>query len=101
LILLEITAEQRRAVEAPYAHCHAILGAAGTGKSTALAERVARLRAIDPEAEPLILSSCGAIETYAIELLRSQGLEVTLVDDVEAEFAFAATCSSLFELRWD
>ena len=47
LIALELTAEQRAAVEAPLDGCFAILGAAGTGKSTALARaRCARARAL-------------------------------------------------------
>ncbi|MGA9945760.1 MAG: 3'-5' exonuclease [Candidatus Cybelea sp.] len=101
LIVLELTAEQRGAVEAPYTECLAILGPSGTGKSTALAERIVRLQTVDPAAEPLLFRSDRAIAEYAVALLRSHGQEVTLVDDVDAQLAFAQTCSPLFELQWE
>ncbi|MGB9650876.1 MAG: UvrD-helicase domain-containing protein [Candidatus Cybelea sp.] len=101
MIVLELTAEQRSAVEAPFAECVAIMGATGTGKSTALAERVSRLQTIDPTADPLLFRSDRAIADYAVALLRSHEQEVTLVDDVDAQLAFAQTCSPLFELQWE
>jgi superfamily I DNA/RNA helicase len=101
LIALELTAEQRSAVEAPYDECFAILGAPGTGKSTVLAERIARARVLDPRAEPLVLDSQRGVDEYAVALLGSHGVRMTLVDDVEAELAFARACSPLFELQWE
>jgi superfamily I DNA/RNA helicase len=101
LIALELSAEQRAAVEAPCDGCFAILGRAATGKSTALAERIARVRALHREAEPLVLDAPHDLEAYAVALLRSHGVAVTLVDDIEAEIIFAEACSPLFELSWD
>ncbi len=101
MILLELTAEQRRAVEAPYDDCFAIAGPAATGKSTALAERVMRVRELHPHAQPLVLRSEHDFETYATELLTGLGRRVELVDDVEAELAFSQVCAPLFALQWE
>jgi superfamily I DNA/RNA helicase len=100
LIALELTAEQRRAVEAPYEGCFAIVGAPATGKTTALLERVARARAAHPGAEPLVTEAEG-LDGYATALLASRGMGVTLVDDVAAELLFAQTCAPLFALEWE
>lgn len=101
LILLELTAEQRGAVDAPYDECLAILGAPGTGKSTALHERIARLRQFHPDVEPLLLNPGRNLEEYATALLASHGEGPVLVDDVEAELVFAEACSPLFALQWE
>ncbi len=100
MILLELTDEQRDAVGAPYHECFAILGAAGTGKSTALRERVARARQLYPDADPLLIEPERSIDHYAAALLRSSGLDVTLIDDVEAELIFSEACAPLFALEW-
>ncbi len=101
LILLELTAEQRTAVEAPYDQCLAILGAPGTGKSTALRDRITRARETQPDADPLVVGDGRSIDEYAAHLLRSRGIEVTLIDDVDAESIFAEACAPLFALEWD
>ncbi len=101
LIALELTADQRRAVEAPLDESFAILGAPGTGKSTALAERIARVRALCPGAQPLLLDSQQSIDEFAVSVLGSLGVTVQLIDDVEAELLFARACESLFALRWE
>jgi DNA helicase II / ATP-dependent DNA helicase PcrA len=101
LIALDLTPEQRIAVEAPLDECFAILGAPGTGKSTALAERVAHARRLHPAAQPLLADSQRGIDEYAASVLRAHGVDVTLVDDVEAELLFAQTCSPLFNLQWE
>jgi superfamily I DNA/RNA helicase len=101
LIALELDAEQRRAVEAPFEECFAILGAPGTGKSTALAQRIARVRALHRNGDPLVLESPRSLEVYAAELLGSLGVATTLVDDVEAARIFAQACSPLFALQWE
>jgi superfamily I DNA/RNA helicase len=101
LIALELTGEQRRAVEAPFEECLAILGPASSGKSTALAERVARLRSLHPKADPLLFDSQRSIDEYAAALLGSHGAGTVLVDDVEAELLFAQACSPLFALEWE
>ena len=101
LIALELNAEQRRAVEAPFEQCFAILGAPGTGKSTVLAQRIARVRALHPHGDPLVLESPQSLEVYAGELLGSLGVATTVVDDVEAERTFAQACSPLFALQWE
>jgi superfamily I DNA/RNA helicase len=100
LILLELTDEQRRAVEAPLDQCFAIVGPAGSGKSTALARRLARLRELRPDAEPLLLNAEHTVEEYAVGLLEAHVQRPTLVDDVEAELVFAEACAPLFALQW-
>ncbi len=101
MIALELTGEQRRAVEAPFDECLAILGPASSGKSTALAERIARLRSLHPQAEPLVFGSQRSIDEYAAVLLGSLGAGTALVDDVEAELLFAQACSPLFAMEWE
>jgi superfamily I DNA/RNA helicase len=100
LIVLELTSEQRSAADAPLDECFAILGAAGSGKSTALAQRVARIRDLCPEAEPLLVGAGYGLDEYAADLLRQNGMGVTLVDDVEAERLFAEACLPLFAMDW-
>ncbi|HEY1883498.1 MAG TPA: 3'-5' exonuclease [Candidatus Cybelea sp.] len=101
MIALDLTQEQRAAVEGPLDACFAIVGAAGTGKSTALAQRRERVRALHPGAQPLIVSAPRALGEYAAELLRASGREIALVDDVEAELLFTQACEPLFELQWE
>jgi DNA helicase II / ATP-dependent DNA helicase PcrA len=98
---LVLSAEQRSAVDAPSDSCFAITGAAGTGKSTALDERIARGRALYPSAQALVIPSPSRLDEYAIELLQAGGIEATLIDDVEAALLFASTCASLFTLEWE
>ncbi|MGA8796519.1 MAG: UvrD-helicase domain-containing protein [Candidatus Cybelea sp.] len=100
MIALELTDEQRAAIEAPFDGCLAILGAAGTGKSTALAERANRARALHPHAEPLYVREHRRLDQYAVALLGEKGREIALIDDVEAELLFTRACIPLFELRW-
>jgi superfamily I DNA/RNA helicase len=101
LIVAELTAEQRAAVEAPYEESLAILGSIGSGKTTALAERLSRIRTLHPDAEPLRFDYGHGIGDFALTILRSRGAVVTVVDDVEAELLFERACSSLFALEWE
>ncbi len=101
LILVELSAEQREAAERPHDECFAILGASGSGKSTALAERAATLRARFSESDPLFFSSQSDLDEFAVALLRSHGKDVTLVDDVDAALLFAEACAPLFALEWN
>lgn len=101
MIALELRAEQRSAVEASFEECLAIVGAPGTGKSTALAERAARARSLHPDAEPLAVDADFGLDKYAASLLVSEGVGVTLIDDVDAELLFATACAPLFALQWD
>jgi superfamily I DNA/RNA helicase len=100
LIALELTAEQQASVEAPFDGFFAILGAAATGKSTALARRRARARERYPDAQPLVVTP-RELDEYAVELLRASGREIALIDDVEAESLFTQACAPLFELQWE
>ncbi len=100
MIALELTDDQRAAIEAPYDGCLAILGAPGTGKSTVLAERANRARPLYPQAEPLYFREHDELDEFAVALLRAKGWEITLVDDVEAELLFARACTPLFGLQW-
>jgi superfamily I DNA/RNA helicase len=87
-------------IETSIDECVAIIGPPGSGKSTALAERVERARAEFPDADPLRVDAAGGLDSYAAELLRSEGVDVTLVDDVAAELLFAEACAPLFALEW-
>lgn len=98
---LRLTVEQQSAVDAPLDGCLAIIGAAGSGKSTALTERIARARALYPDAQAWIAPSPRSLDEYAVEILREGGAGVTLVDDVEAELLFESACSPLFALEWE
>jgi superfamily I DNA/RNA helicase len=101
VIAIELTAQQRAAVELPFDGCCAILGAAGTGKTTALYERAARARVHVAQSDPATFASPDAIDAFAFALLRERGLDVRRVDDVEAEALFATACKPLFALDWE
>lgn len=101
MIALELTREQQAAVDAPYESCVAIVGAPATGKSTALMQRVARARPLHPDAEPLLVDVPRGLDQYAAALLNANGIDVTLVDDVEAALFFTNTCAPLFALEWE
>jgi superfamily I DNA/RNA helicase len=100
LIALDLSGEQRDAVEAPFDCCVAIVGPPASGKSTALAQRLARARELYPAAEPLIIDATHPLEAYALALLRERGIAASLVDDAEAELLFRDACAPLFELEW-
>jgi superfamily I DNA/RNA helicase len=100
LIALDLDTRQREAVEAPLDECLAILGPPASGKSTALAARGRRAREIT-DTQPLLVDQQCTLATFAAEILRDAGRDVTLVDDVEAELLFARGCTPLFELQWD
>jgi superfamily I DNA/RNA helicase len=101
LIALELSVEQRRAVDAPHDACFAITGASATGKSTALRARVARARELHPVADPLVIGEGGSLETFAAGLLRECGAATEIVDDVDAELTFSQACAPLFALEWE
>jgi superfamily I DNA/RNA helicase len=100
LIAVELTGEQRDAVEAPLEAYLAIVGAPASGKSTALVQRAAKARELHPRADPLTIETGRPLEQFAVAVLREDGLEVTLVDDAEAELLFREACAPLFELAW-
>ncbi|MEO6834938.1 MAG: 3'-5' exonuclease [Candidatus Tumulicola sp.] len=101
VIVPDFTADQQRAVDAPFGGCLAIVGAAGTGKSTALAARAARAKALDPAAKALFFPTHDRFDAYALRVLEEAGTRVRLFDDVEAEAQFAVVCAPLFALDWD
>lgn len=101
MIALELSTDQRRAVDAPFDEAVAILGAAGTGKSTALRERVARAQELFPGVDPLVLASQESKDDLAVSVLASLGMRAKLVDDVEAERHFFRVCETLFALQWE
>ncbi|MBV8197318.1 MAG: ATP-dependent helicase [Candidatus Eremiobacteraeota bacterium] len=100
MIALDLTEEQRRAVEAPWDRCVAILGPAGSGKSFALRRRAARGRDEFAPAAVLELDAELSLDAFAFSLLSSQRPGLRLVDDTEAELLFARACSPLLSLEW-
>jgi superfamily I DNA/RNA helicase len=101
LIALDLDAMQREAIDASFDGCVAILGAAGTGKSTALTQRARRAREHNPAAEPLVVDAVQGLAEYAADVLHGFGREIALIDDVEAELLFARACVPLFEMQWE
>ncbi|HEV3092088.1 MAG TPA: UvrD-helicase domain-containing protein [Candidatus Cybelea sp.] len=101
MIALDLTAKQQEAVQAPFDACFAIVGAAGTGKSTALAQRRRRGGELAPHAQPLEVATQRALEEYAAHVLRENGREIELIDDAAAEQLFTQACAPLFELEWE
>ncbi|MBV8490975.1 MAG: ATP-dependent helicase [Candidatus Eremiobacteraeota bacterium] len=101
MIAIELTAEQRAAVDVPFDRCCAIVGAAGTGKTTALFERVARARIEFPNGDPAILAQPRDVDDMAFELLHECGAGVRRVDDAEAQLLFEKACAPLFSLEWE
>lgn len=100
MIALELSAEQRDAVEATFDGCLAITGPPASGKSTALSLREARARKLQPAADPLIIDESHSLESYALALLHDGGVTASLIDDAEAELLFRDACAPLFELEW-
>ncbi|MBV8374960.1 MAG: AAA family ATPase, partial [Candidatus Eremiobacteraeota bacterium] len=101
MIALELDEQQRLAIEAPLDACVAITGAAGTGKSTALEQRIERAGREDPQARPLIPRSPRELESFAFDVLASVGASVRAIDDVDALLLFERACAPLFELQWE
>lgn len=101
MIFAELSTEQRAAVARPHEECFAILGAPGSGKSTALAERAAALRTLYPRSVPLVFPPNRDFDEFAVGVLQSYGRTATLVDDVDAELLFAQACAPLFALEWN
>jgi superfamily I DNA/RNA helicase len=79
----------------------AIVGKPGSGKSVALRERLAALRARDPEAGYYVAAHPRELANLAVELLQLRGFAVTIVDDVEASLRFARSARPLLDLDWD
>jgi superfamily I DNA/RNA helicase len=50
---------------------------------------------------PLLFPSHDRFDAYALEILKRSGIEVRLIDDVDAEALFAHACAPLFALEWD
>ncbi len=87
-------------IETSIAQCVAIVGGPASGKTTALLKRLERARAEFPDADPLYVDATQGLDAYAASLLAAEGVEVTLVDDVDAELQFATACAPLFALEW-
>jgi len=87
-------------IETRIGGCVAIVGAPGSGKSGALAQRAAAALKEFPGADPLATDAASGLDQYAAGLLRYKGIDVTLIDDVDAELLFAEACAPLFALEW-
>lgn len=101
MIAIELTPEQRAAVEMPFDRCVAVYGGPGTGKTTALFERVARARELQPERDSAIFAAPHEVDDFAFALLAERGIDARRVDDVEAESFFSSACAPLFALEWE
>jgi superfamily I DNA/RNA helicase len=99
MIALELDERQRQGVDAPLDTCTAIMGAAGTGKTTVLEQRIERARREDPQAQPLIARAAQDLQAFAFALLARKATTVRAIDDVDALLLFERACAWLFELR--
>jgi superfamily I DNA/RNA helicase len=109
--IVALDAEQERAAVHPLdAGLVVISGAAGTGKTLALAERARRARGTLRAGEHIIATSAApaarapldaslATVAFAIAAEASPGL--TLVDDARAEQVLEDVSAGLFALEWD
>ena len=79
----------------------AILGPPASGKSVALAARVAALRSSDSHVDVFVAAHPRELRTLALHLLELDGKAVTLVDDVDAEAEFARFARGLVALEWE
>jgi superfamily I DNA/RNA helicase len=89
--------QQRRAIDAPAQSCVLVCGPPGSGKSVTLEARARRLHAEFPGAGILWLRDRSDFARLALAYL---GDGVRIVDDVEAESAFANACEPLFAMDW-
>jgi superfamily I DNA/RNA helicase len=101
LIALELTPAQRDAVQAAYDPCVAIVGGPGTGKTTALQERIGRARPLHPDAEFLIVNGASDVDRYAFSLLAQEGVEAHEIDDAQAMQQFIEACAPFLALEWE
>jgi superfamily I DNA/RNA helicase len=101
IALERLSAQQRRAVDAPFDGCVTICGASGTGKSTALQARAQRARSLHPDVDVPFFPDLHRFDACALGVLALAGSPVRLIDDVEAEATFAAACEPLFALNWE
>jgi hypothetical protein len=88
---------QQHAIDAPAGDCVLLCGAPGSGKSVALEARARRLSVEFPDVEILWLRDRSDFGRLALGYL---GEGVRIVDDVEAESAFANACEPLFAMDW-
>jgi superfamily I DNA/RNA helicase len=98
---MELSAEQRAAVEAPLERSLAIAGGPATGKTTALLARIQRLRAERPGAHFVHAAHPRRLAAIAFDALRACGRSVRAIDDVDAELLFAESSQSLLSLNWE
>ncbi|HEY1428723.1 MAG TPA: hypothetical protein VGF18_04075, partial [Candidatus Tumulicola sp.] len=95
---IELGELQRRAVDAPPDACVLVSGGCGTGKSVALEARAKRLNAEFPGERIEWFRDRSDFARFAFALLP---VGATIVDDVEAEDAFARACEPLFAMDWN
>jgi hypothetical protein len=89
--------QQRRAIDAPAQACVLVCGPSGSGKSVTLEARAHRLHAEFPGAGIIWLRDRSDFARLAFAYV---GDGVRIVDDVEAESAFANACEPLFAMDW-
>jgi hypothetical protein len=94
---ITLDSQQLRIADAPADACVIANGEAGTGKTVALDARLKRLAESHPSANVLRLRDRDDFAHLARVWLPHG---VRIVDDVEAEIAFARACEPLFALDW-
>ncbi len=97
---LSLDARQQDAVDADPMLALAIMGACGTGKSTALWARRDRVAALHPDAGILSIAHPQELGSVAQEVLAHAGMQIEPIDDIDAAALFAHGARDLFALEW-
>jgi superfamily I DNA/RNA helicase len=104
VIAASLDPAQHEAVEAPFDRALAIFGKAGSGKTSALLARIERARSLGHRT-PLVAGVDGPapvrLHEFALEILRENGAEPRLIDDVEAAALFAEAAVPLLAMESD
>lgn len=101
MIARGIDEAQLAALDAQLEASVVILGAPGTGKTTALMRRIERIRSERGEGAIFVADRPERLADLARIVLEMEGATFSLIDDIEAEALFSAAARTLFNLDWE